>query len=111
MQRGRSKYTTGDHCCSSLWFLMSMYLDSAAPYLKVMSCSSHSPPASHTGQSNGWLPSSSSIIDLRACLILSLSVVTIMPSPTTVVQEVCNLGIFSISTRHMRQAPCSERPG
>ncbi len=30
-----------------------------APYLKVMSCSSHSPPASQTGQSSGWLPSRS----------------------------------------------------
>ena len=31
-----------------------------------MSCSSHSPPASHTGQSSGWLPSSNSTMLLRA---------------------------------------------
>ncbi len=82
-----------------------MYFDSAAPYLKVMSCNSHSPPASHTGQSSGWLPSSSSSIDLRACLIFSVSVCTIMPSVIGVVQAVCIFGIFSISTRHMRHAP------
>src|SRR5271157_5097015 len=64
MHRGRSKYTTGDHCCSSRWFFSSMNFDSAAPYLKVMSCSSHSPPASHTGQSSGWLPSSKSMLEL-----------------------------------------------
>ena len=76
----------------------------AAPYLKVMSCSSHSPPASHTGQSSGWLPSSSSIVALRACLISSVSVATIMPSATGVVQAVCSFGIFSMRTTHMRHA-------
>ena len=34
-----------------------------------MSCSSHSPPLSHTGQSSGWLVSRNSSIDLRACSI------------------------------------------
>ena len=34
-----------------------------------MSCSSHSPPASQTGQSSGWFPSSSSTVALRACAI------------------------------------------
>ncbi len=48
---------------------------------------------------------------LRACRISSLSVVTLMPSPITVVQAVCSLGIFSILTRHMRQAPCNDRLG
>ena len=43
--------------------------------------------------------------------IFSLSVETIMPSVTGVVQAVCSLGIFSIFTRHMRHAPCSESPG
>ena len=76
-----------------------------------MSCNSHSPPASQTGQSSGWFPSSSSTIDLRAWWISGESVVTIMPSPITVVQAVCNLGTFSILTRHMRQAPCSDKPG
>ena len=57
-----------------------------------MSCSSHSPPASHTGQSSGWFPSSISSIDLRACLISSLSVMTIMPSLTTVGARGLQLG-------------------
>ena len=48
---------------------------------------------------------------LRAWRISGLSVVTIMPSPITVVQAVCSLGIFSTFTRHMRQAPCRERFG
>ena len=34
-----------------------------------------------------------------------------MPSPTTVVQAVCSLGIFSTLTRHMRHAPCRDRFG
>ncbi len=76
-----------------------------------MSCNSHSPPASQTGQSSGWLPRSSSTIDLRAWTTSSLLVVTIMPSETSVVQAVWSLGIFSIFTRHMRQAPCKDRLG
>ena len=76
-----------------------------------MSCSSHSPPASHTGQSSGWLPSNISTIDFRACRSSSLSVVTIIPSLITVVQAVCSFGIFSTFTRHMRHAPCRERLG
>ncbi len=76
-----------------------------------MSCSSHSPPASQTGQSRGWLPSSNSTIALRACRTSSLSVATIMPSVTVVVQAVCSLGIFSTFTTHMRHAPCNESPG
>ena len=62
-----------DHGRPLLLFAMLLDLDvlrvSAAPYLKVMSCSSHSPPASQTGQSSGWLPSTSSSMALRACSI------------------------------------------
>ena len=76
-----------------------------------MSCSSHSPPASHTGQSSGWFASSISSMDLRACLTSGLSVVTVMPSLITVVQAVCSFGIFSILTRHMRQAPWRDKIG
>ncbi len=76
-----------------------------------MSCNSHSPPASHTGQSSGWLPSNISTMDLRACSTSSPPVVTAMPSLMMVVQAVCSFGIFSILTMHMRQAPCRERPG
>jgi hypothetical protein len=45
---------------------------------------------------------------LRTCSVL---VRTIMPSVATSVQAVCSLGIFSTSTRHMRQAACSDNPG
>ena len=50
-------------------------------------------------------------IALRAWRTSSLSVATIMPSVTVVVQAVWSLGIFSIFTTHMRQAPCNESPG
>jgi len=48
---------------------------------------------------------------LRAWAISGVSVWTIMPSATGVVQAVWSLGIFSMRTRHMRQAAWSERPG
>ena len=41
----------------------------------------------------------------------SLPVRTTMPGATTVAQPICSLGIFSISTRHMRQLPAMLRPG
>ena len=41
----------------------------------------------------------------------SLSVCTTMPSVTTVLQAIWSLGIFSISTRHMRQLPSTGRSG
>ena len=33
------------------------------------------------------------------------------PRQTGVAQEGCSLGVFSISTRHMRQLPTTESPG
>jgi hypothetical protein len=45
---------------------------------------------------------------LRALAICSVSLRTIMPSDTGSVQAVCSFGIFSTSTRHMRQAACNE---
>ena len=33
-----------------------------------------------------------------------------MPSATGSVQPTCSFGVFSTSTRHMRQAACSVRP-
>ena len=73
-----------------------------------MSCSSHSPPLSQTGQSSGWLASRNSSIDLRASTTLGESVRTTMPSATGNVQPGSSFGAFSTSTRHMRQAACSE---
>ena len=70
-----------------------------------MSCSGHSPPLSHTGQSSGWLTSRNSTTASCACFTRSEVVFTTMPSLTGVEQEVCSLGMPSISTRHMRQAP------
>ena len=39
------------------------------------------------------------------------AVCTTMPSVTAVLQAICSLGIFSISTRHMRQLPSTGRSG
>ena len=38
------------------------------------------------------------------------SVWTTMPSATGSVQPTCSFGVFSTSTRHMRQAACSVKP-
>ena len=76
-----------------------------APQPKLMSCSGHSPPLSQTGQSSGWLTSRNSTTERWAAWTRSLRVCTTMPSLTGVEQPVCSLGMPSISTRHMRQAP------
>src|SRR6202035_2950493 len=84
------------------------WLDEAGdprPQPKVMSCSGHSPPLSHTGQSSGWLISRNSTTDRCAAFTRSLWVCTTIPSFTAVEQPVCSLGMPSTSTRHMRQAP------
>ena len=70
-----------------------------------MSCSGHSPPLSHTGQSSGWLMSRNSTTARWASCTRSVCVCTTIPSLTGVEQPVCSFGIPSISTRHMRQAP------
>ncbi len=58
------------------------------------------------GQSSGWLMSRNSSVPRRAFSTFSVFVCTIMPSLTGVVQAVWGgLGIFSISTKHMRHAP------
>src|SRR5881398_2286157 len=65
-----------------------------------MSCSSHSPPLSHTGQSSGWLVRRNSSMYLRAWRTWSVSVRTTMPSVATSVQAVCSLGAFSTYKAH-----------
>ena len=87
------------------WRLGSMKRERPPPQPKEMSCSGHSPPLSHTGQSSGWLMSRNSTTACCACLTRSVWVWTTMPSLTGVEQPVCSFGIPSISTRHMRQAP------
>ena len=67
------------------------------------SCRSQRPPWSQTGQSSGWLARINSSTDLCAWVTTGVAVRTTMPSATGVLQEVCNFGVFSISTKHMRQ--------
>ena len=85
-------------------------------------CSGHSPPLSQTGQSSGWLISSSSITP--RCAFSATGEVTwvrtTMPAPTSRVQEACGFGIgrrvpsgpwVATSTRHCRQAPAGASSG
>ena len=109
MQRCGSLATIGERYFSGRAFLRSVKRSSRPPQSNAISCSSHSPPRSQTGQSSGWFASRNSIIARCAFSISSLSVVTTMPSVQRIVQEVCSLGIFSMRTRHMRQEACNAR--
>ena len=64
---------------------------------------SHLPPWSQTGQSSGWLARMNSSTDLWASSTVVVAVRTAMPSATGVLQAVWSFGIFSTSTRHIRQ--------
>ena len=77
------------------------------PYLNVRSWSGHSPPLSHTGQSSGWLTRMNSSVAScpSAALADDRAVRTTIPSWAVRVQPAWSLGIPSISTRHIRQAP------
>src|SRR3954464_1926855 len=86
---------------------------SVRPLLIAWFCSGHSPPLSQTGQSSGWLISSSSMLP---CCVLSAEglvswVCTTMPSVTGMVQEATGLRWPSTSTRHCRHAPMGSRRG
>ena len=106
MQRSRSIAISGESSRGlTKWRLGSMKRDVPGPQPKVMSCSGHSPPLSQTGQSSGWLISRNSTTAFCALFTRSLWVCTTIPSLTGVEQPVCSLGMPSISTRHMRQAP------
>src|SRR3954454_23848086 len=86
---------------------------SVRPLLIAWFCSGHSPPLSQTGQSSGWLISSSSIVpccDLSATALV-ICVFTTMPSVTGIVQEATGLRWPSTSTRHCRQAPIGSSDG
>jgi len=50
------------------------------------------------------------MVDLRASTTLGVSVCTTMPSAAGSAHEGWSLGIFSTSTRHMRQAACTLKP-
>ena len=106
MQRSRSIATSGESASGlTKWRLGSIIRDRPSPQPKVMSCSGHSPPLSHTGQSSGWLTSRNSTIAFCAWWTRSVWVCTTIPSLTGVEHEVWSFGIPSISTKHMRQAP------
>jgi hypothetical protein len=102
--------------------LVSLKRLTGAPLLIAWFCSGHSPPLSHTGQSSGWLTSSSSI--MPACALAATGEVnwvrTTMPGVTSSVQLACGLGMARIdpsgpgvatSTRHCRQAPTGASSG
>ena len=76
-------------------------------------CSGHSPPLSQTGQSSGWLMSSSSI---TPCCALSADsevcwVRTTMSGVQVIVQDAIGLRCPSTSTRHCRHAPTGSNRG
>ena len=106
MQRSRSSRTSSEIGIGfSQWRFSSTKRDSPGPNASVVSCSGHSPPRSHTGQSSGWLISSSSSTPSWAWRAASDCVCTTMPSATTVAHEICRPRMPSTSTRHMRHMP------
>lgn len=80
--------------------------ESAPPCDIAWFCSGHSPPLSQTGQSSGWLISSSSITPFCAFSATGEVIcdLTTMPSVQVMVQEAIGLRWPSTSTMHWRQA-------
>ncbi len=86
----------------------------AWPSWYVKSWRSHSPALSQIGQSSGWFLSRNSRHSRRAWCALSLSVLTIMPSATGVLQATTTRGGSSpcfTSTWQIRHEPTGVRPG
>src|SRR6266511_1916258 len=107
-QRSRSSSTVSEILIGfSKRRLVSTKRVSPGPWASVWSCSGHSPPLSHMGQSSGWLMSSSSRVPSWPARATSevCWVLTTMPSVTVVVQAVSGLRCPATSTRHCRQAP------
>ncbi len=71
----------------------------------------HSPAWSQIGQSSGWLMRRNSIVAARELRTFSVVVLTESPSLSGVVQAAWIFGIPSISTRHIRHWPTTERRG
>ena len=83
MHRSRSRSTRGLIGIGfSQWRFSSMKRLSPGPKAKVWSCSGHSPPLSHTGQSRGWLMSRNSSTPSWAFLTFGEVVTTSWPSAT-----------------------------
>ena len=80
---------------------------SPGPYDIVWSCSGHSPPLSHTGQSSGWFTSRNSSTPSCAFWVTGESVDTVIPSVHSIMHEGWRAGPrpVSISTMHMRHMP------
>ena len=77
----------------------------SVPYLKVISCRSHSPPLSQVGQSSGWLISKNSTMPFLALITLGVLVHTTIPGVAGVLQAIINFCTFSTSTRQTLQPP------
>ena len=89
MQRSRSIAIVDDSASGfTKWRFGSMKREIPGPQPKVMSCSGHSPPLSHTGQSSGWFTSRNSTTPRWAVFTRSVSVCTTIPSLTAVEQPV-----------------------
>ncbi len=63
------------------------------------------------GQSRGWLMRRNSITPCRAFTAFSECVRTTIPGATRVEQAIWFLGIFSMSTRQIRQLPAMDKLG
>ncbi len=86
MQRSRSSSTTSLIGTGfAKWRFSSTKRDSPGPNASVWSCSGHSPPRSHTGQSSGWLMRRNSRTPSWIFSTVVLVVSTTMPSVTVVV--------------------------
>ncbi len=83
------------------------------PWASAWSCSGHSPPLSHWGQSSGWLISRNSSWPRCPSRATSLVrwVLTTMPSVQVVEHAVMGLRCPSTSTRHWRQAATGSSSG
>ena len=113
-QRSRSSSTWG-LTATGLSYLRfwSTNVDVLRPCASAWSCSGHSPPLSHIGQSSGWLTSSSSSVPSwpRRASSLVRWVRTTMSGATGCVQLMTGLGEPSTSTTHCRQAPMGSSSG
>ena len=91
----------------SKWRFSSMKRLSPGPWLKAWSCSGHSPPLSHTGQSRGWLARRNSSTPSCAFLTVGDVVWTTWSGATGVMQDTTSIGPRgpSTSTRHCRHMP------
>jgi hypothetical protein len=109
MQRVMIILTRGPTFLSSTVRLISWKRERSEPYTMDWSCRSHSPPWSQMGQSRGWLLRRYSMTPSLAFFTIGVSVHTFIPGMTGTAQDAMGLGLFSTSTRHMRQLPATDR--